>query len=79
LLQELLLSRVLKSSYQEIHMLDLQLMHLHVSQVFEDLGEQLHITLGVGEFMLGCEKVKDGTDVLRRPGIVAFLNLVSYD
>ena len=60
-------------------MLDLQLVHLHVSQVFEDLGEKLHITLGVGEFVLGCEKVKDGTDVLGRPGIVAFLNLVSYD
>jgi hypothetical protein len=54
-------------------------MHLHVSQVFENLGEKFDITLGMREFVLGCKKVKDGTDVLRGPGIVAFLYLVSYD
>jgi len=54
-------------------------MHLHVSQVFKDLGEKFDITLGMREFVLGCKKVKDRTDVLRGPGIVAFLYLVSYD
>jgi hypothetical protein len=54
-------------------------MHLHVSEIFEDLREKLNVTLCMGDFVLGCEKVKDRTDVLRGPGIVAFLNLVSND
>jgi hypothetical protein len=60
-------------------MLYLQLMHLHVSQVFEDLGEQFDVTWGMREFVLGGEKVKNCADVLGGSGIVAFLYLVSYD
>lgn len=58
-------------------MLNLQRVHLHMSEVFEDQREQIHITLGMSEPMLSWEEVQDGTDVLRRPGIVALLDLVS--
>jgi hypothetical protein len=54
-------------------------MHFHVSEIFEDLREKLNVTLCMGDFVLGCEEVKDRTDVLRGPGIVAFLYLVSND
>jgi hypothetical protein len=54
-------------------------MHFHVSEIFEDLRKKLNVTLCMGDFVLGCEKVKDRTDVLRGPGIVAFFYLVSND
>ncbi len=77
LMHKLCLRGVLKGPHQEVHMLYLQCVHLHVPQVFEDLCEQINVALCMREPMLYCKEVQDGADVLRRPGIVAFFHFFS--
>jgi len=74
-LHELRVGTVCEAADQQVHLLDLQLVHLHVPQVPQHALEAQDVLLRLAKLVLCREEVQDGADVRGGPGVITFGDL----